>query len=56
MAAGSECFMMGEEQKSFHYGIRVCRIQGSLTDSRTKAQRVLGVTRVYWEKPMSHIG
>jgi len=39
----------------FHYGIRACRIQGSPTNSRTKAKKVLDVTGVYWEKPMPHI-
>jgi len=29
---------------------------GVTADSRTKAQRVLGVTGVYWKKPMSHVG
>jgi len=53
-------FCKVELDLQFHYGIRACRIQGShtyrfthqaqrvllgvTTDSRTKAQRVLGVT------------
>ena len=46
-------FCKDELDSEFHYGIRACRIQGPSTDSRTEAQRVLGVTGVYWENSCS---